>query len=349
VYSTCIFCDKPLGLNEVIEAFPVGRRLAFDPMKGRMWVVCGSCRRWNLTPMEERWEAVEECEILFGKLPARVHSPEIGLAAHPEGLRLIRIGKPLPVEFALYRYGETLGKRFRRNAYYAAAGLGVGAGLVAAGALMGFASAGLLYQAPQLVRAARIWRSRPAIRLPDGTVRKVVPDQVDLMNPSDEGGLRLRIRKWRAEPVVLEGPDAKRAASKIFPLLNHGGARSKTTEEAVSMLAETGGPEAFLAETWGKARPRPGASIRWVMSGDMRGGRILHLPPLSRIAFEMALHQEQERKAMEGELDELRAAWRAAEELAQISDNLLVPKEVEERVEALKTESKTVEGGPRRP
>jgi hypothetical protein len=336
VYSTCIFCHKPLGRNEVIEAFPVGRRLAFDPMKGRMWVVCASCRRWNLTPMEDRWEAVEECEILFGRLPTRVHSSEIGLAAHPEGLRLIRIGEPLPVEFALYRYGETMGRRFRRNAYYAAAGVGVGVGIAAAGALMGFASAGLLYQVPQTIRVARIWRSRPAIRLPDGTVRKVIPSQVDLMNPLEGGSLRLRIRKWKAEDVILEGPEAKRAAGKIFPLLNHGGARLKTTEEAVSMLAETGGPEAFLAETWGKARPRPGASIRWVMAGDMQGGRILHLPPLSRIAFEMALHQEQERRAMEGELEELQAAWRAAEELAQISDNLLVPEEVEEKIEALK-------------
>jgi hypothetical protein len=159
------------------------------------------------------------------------------------------------------------------------------------------------------------------------------------MNPSDEGGLRLRIRKRKAEDVVLEGPDARRAAGKVFPILNHGGARLKTTEDAVSMLAETGGPEAFLAETWGKAKPRPGASIRWVMSGDMKGGQILHLPPISRIAFEMALHQEQERRAMEGELDELRAAWKAAEELAQISDSLLVPEEVGEKIEAFKTEA----------
>jgi hypothetical protein len=72
------------------------------------------------------------------------------------------------------------------------------------------------------------------------------------------------------------------------------------------------------------------------MAPDRHGGQILHLPPLSRIAFEMALHQEQERRAMEGELDGLRAAWQAAEELAQISDDLLIPQEIEERVEAWK-------------
>lgn len=58
VYTTCMFCKKPLGSNEIVEAFPVGRRLAFDAAKGRLWVVCRNCERWNLTPLEERWEAV---------------------------------------------------------------------------------------------------------------------------------------------------------------------------------------------------------------------------------------------------------------------------------------------------
>lgn len=39
MYSTCIFCNKPLGANEVLESFPVGRRLAFDGAKGRLSIV----------------------------------------------------------------------------------------------------------------------------------------------------------------------------------------------------------------------------------------------------------------------------------------------------------------------
>ena len=65
MYTTCMFCRKPLGANKLVEAFPVGRRLAFDAAKGRLWVVCRRCERWNLTPLEERWEAVEECEKVF--------------------------------------------------------------------------------------------------------------------------------------------------------------------------------------------------------------------------------------------------------------------------------------------
>ena len=32
MYATCLFCNKPLGQNEAVERFPVGRRLAFDAM-----------------------------------------------------------------------------------------------------------------------------------------------------------------------------------------------------------------------------------------------------------------------------------------------------------------------------
>ena len=30
MYKTCMFCKRPLGENQVVEHFPVGRRLAFD-------------------------------------------------------------------------------------------------------------------------------------------------------------------------------------------------------------------------------------------------------------------------------------------------------------------------------
>jgi hypothetical protein len=40
------------------------------------------------------------------------------------------------------------------------------------------------------------------------------------------------------------------------------------------------------------------------------------------LAFEMALHEEAERRALEGELAQLEAAWREAEEIADIADRL---------------------------
>jgi len=54
------------------------------------------------------------------------------------------------------------------------------------------------------------------------------------------------------------------------------------------------------------------------------------LPGEIRLAVEMATQEEAERRAMEGELDILEEAWRQAEEIAGIADNLLVPQSVEE-------------------
>src|SRR5437763_1302753 len=80
MYSTCIFCHASLGTNEAVEHFPIGRRIAFDAARGRLWAVCRKCERWNLSPLDERWEAIEECERLFRDSRLRVSTDNIGLA-----------------------------------------------------------------------------------------------------------------------------------------------------------------------------------------------------------------------------------------------------------------------------
>ncbi len=55
-----------------------------------------------------------------------------------------------------------------------------------------------------------------------------------------------------------------------------------------------------------------------------------------KLALEMAAHEEQERRALEGELAILEAAWREAEEVARIADDLLLPERAESRFEELK-------------
>jgi hypothetical protein len=111
MYSTCLFCHTTLGANEAVEHFPVGRRLAFDAAKGRLWVVCRKCERWNLTPIEERWEAIEECERSFRDTRLRVSTDQIGMSRLSEGLELVRIGKPLRPEFAAWRLWRSVRKQ----------------------------------------------------------------------------------------------------------------------------------------------------------------------------------------------------------------------------------------------
>src|SRR3954470_11942404 len=137
MYSTCLFCKSDLGANEAIEHFPVGRRLAFDGAKGRLWVVCRKCERWNLTPLEERWEAIEECERLFVDTRLRVSTDNIGLARLREGLELVRIGSALRPEMAAWRYGDQFGRRRTRHLLLTGAGVAVAGGLLIAGPMTG--------------------------------------------------------------------------------------------------------------------------------------------------------------------------------------------------------------------
>src|SRR5688500_12163926 len=123
MYATCIYCQRSLGSNDRVEHFQTGRKLAFDPAKGRLWVVCPSCGQWNLTPFEERWEAIEECEKLFRVTPRRASTDEIAIATLPDALDLIRVGRPHRPEFVAWRYGERL-LRKRRVARWTAGGLG---------------------------------------------------------------------------------------------------------------------------------------------------------------------------------------------------------------------------------
>jgi hypothetical protein len=52
---------------------------------------------------------------------------------------------------------------------------------------------------------------------------------------------------------------------------------------------------------------------------------LIDVPLVDRLALEMAAHEETERRALEGELAELEAAWREADEVATIADALLDP------------------------
>src|ERR1051325_4831860 len=137
MYSTCLHCHRALGTNEAIERFPIGHRLAFDAAKGRLWVVCHHCARWNLTPIEERWEAVEDCERQFRAQKLRTQTPNIGLTRLPEGTELIRIGIPLRPEFAAWRYGAVFRQRLYRRA---TAATGLTASIVGSGMLAGGSS-----------------------------------------------------------------------------------------------------------------------------------------------------------------------------------------------------------------
>ena len=352
MYRTCMFCKEPLGSNEVVEAFPVGRRLAFDPAKGRLWVVCRSCERWNLTPIEERWEAVETCERLFRATRIRTSTANIGLARHAEGLELVRIGEPLRPEFAAWRYGDQFRRRRRR--WIAAGSAGVAANLAtsvtinlttggliggAAAAALGGGAAGLV-----LVTVVRLLNRQAHIaqfRRSDGTPYTLAREQATqfarIRADDDEPGFRIEIHKGplsRKGPDSFEGDDAGRAINAVLPLVNGAGATAHHIREAVSQIESHGDPHRFIADSTERGSaatarkfPTPGRGRKVRLSGP---GWVRKMPRPTRLALEMALHEEQERRALEGELAQLEQAWREAEEIAAIADNLLLPEHTDE-------------------
>jgi hypothetical protein len=358
VYATCLHCHRPLGRNESIEAFPVGRRLAFDAAKGRLWVICPSCERWNLTPIEERWEAVESCERLFRGQKLRAQTENVGLARLAEGTELIRIGSPLRPEFAAWRYGRVFSARLhRRTALVAGVGAALGAGAYVTGAAGALLSLGPLLAVPifhvsLLARAALHVKTMRVIG-ENGKPLQVNRRHLDHSRivPNDSGQLHLHLRHSYGQQH-LHGERASRALSSILARANGSGAGIGTTGAAASVIADAGDPVRAIARVAREAerltgdfaaraaeldRAPRGLTIEAALNarqGMFRStgvlvnrGALYRLPRVQRLALEMALHESSEQRALEDELEPLQRAWREAEEIAAIADGELTPVE----------------------
>lgn len=335
MYRHCIYCSADLGRNEALEAFPVGRTVAVDAARGRLWAICGKCSRWNLSPIEERWEAVEAAEKAFVDARLRVQRENIGIAGLADGTRLVRIGAALTHELAAWRYGAELRRRFRWIAPLAAATVGVVAlanlplGLWAAP----FAPA-LFFGGLQWAGARRRVTRLTAADSPTGApldIRGVhvagavvrpgeAPGAMSLDLPMD--GLISRYLPAMAAPappVRLHGEVARRTLERAMPLVNRLGGSGRDVDDAVERLAAK--QSHGLIDAVGRQGGRLG--VLFVQSSDRTGGAPLAGP--AALAFEMALHEESERRALEGELTLLAAAWREAELIAGIADSLATP------------------------
>jgi hypothetical protein len=324
MYRRCIFCSAPLGSNEAIERFPVGRSLAFDGEKGRLWAVCGKCARWNLAPIVERWEAIEDAERLFRDTRLRVQSENVGVAKLRDGTRLIRVGQALPGELAVWRYGSELGRRRRRFMLTTAGLMFVTAG-VTGSALIGFGTV------VPLIHAARGWRGylagekthrfKPGRLLPGQDVRLTTRDFRQARLSSTPQGLELLLAidvmqhdgvgiGWVRNERRFVGPVAESVLRRAMVHVNHSGARRAQIAGAIDLLAADGTASGYLRRVAGRSEPLMDPEL----PAPLRRARSL--------ALEMALHEETERRALQGELAALEAAWRQAEEIAAIADAL---------------------------
>jgi hypothetical protein len=357
LYTSCLFCHLDLGANHFLPTFPVGRRLAFDSKKGRLWVICTRCGRWNLTPLEERWEAIDESERLFRGTRLRMSTDNVGLAQFRGGFELVRVGPALLPEIASWRYGTRL-VRFEPEEDKRPALFIRGARLIAratAGALVGYAHAvGLSDDAVLRMRTFRrgqgvLLRTNDEYGHPI-VVRYSHLGAAELVRPEKDSPWQLKLHHDSGIATLAESP-ALRVAGKMLATLNVGVASSSEVQHAISKLDEAGDPEGYFTRvaslamrtSWGRfpdavaereVEPKGTFSERLALqlanrSFWGRGGTgsddqtpLFRLPAVDRLALEMAANEDIERRALLGELESLHAAWKDAEEIASIADEL---------------------------
>jgi hypothetical protein len=340
VYAACTFCHGALGANDAIEQFPVGRRLAFDGERGRLWAVCPRCARWNLAPIEERWEAIEACERAYRGATQRVSTDNIALARVKEGTDLVRIGRPLLPEFASWRYGDVVRDRRARFVRWQ---LGttllsaIGGGLAPAALLTGadpFAAAPAIMAAGGVAWWTRRKTQRPFLAaLPDQSaaarrlathhVRACVKRAADGSWIIEEGPSWFAWHRHagaEASPVRLTGAAARAAMPPLLAAISPWGANAIDVAHAVDRVQANGDVESLFDAI---------ANRRWLDS-DAYLGSLAVADSASRLALEMALHDEDERRALTGELGTLYARWEEAERIARIADGELTRHRVAE-------------------
>lgn len=323
MYRKCLVCDRDFAANDALKHLDRGRRVAYDPVKGRLWLICRACSRWSLVPMESRWEALEELEKLVTDQGRMLSSTDNVALMRAGPLEVVRVGRAELREEAWWRYGQELRQRkerFRKLSVAGTVGAAVAIGSSWATGGLSFVGAWILWEsAPGLVTGgARLlrfgrtaWRGhgectrcgRPIHRIAYANRQNVVfraaEDSVEVLvfcpvcGADDERGLQLR------------GQEANRAVRKILAYHHFAGASEGRVDRAARLIEAAGGPERLPSRIL--SRPKQLDQV----------GRV------GRVALEIAVHEEHESRLLSMEVAELEAHWRREEELARIMDGEL--------------------------
>lgn len=352
MYHHCLVCGADLGSNDEVESFSRASRIAYDPARGRLWAICPVCERWNLSPLESRWEALDELERLWEGVAVRVSTDRMALARTLGGAWIVRVGTdPRDDEFAFWRWGRQGGRRRAlwpriRALPEKLPRLGPGGGLALAvgGGALATATALVPWVAVPVLSyvgvAVFAGVARADLR-PDHLLRLDREGRPDVLTRAtllhaglsprdDELGWSIQIQRFvhpdgslpppgrpPGRPDLVQrwveytGEEAVAIGRRLLPLLNRRRARDETVREALTLIGETGSIRRLI--------PR-------LAAGKPRWMSLPQYPEPLRLAMEIALFQERERAAMDGELARLAAEWREAEELAAISDELIPPR-----------------------
>jgi hypothetical protein len=358
MYSACQVCRRSLGHNTSIPHMTIGRRLVYDTVRGRLWIVCLKCQEWSLTPLEERWEAIEECERLFSAATVHVSNrttaSTIGLAQCGD-VELLRIGDAPRDDIANARYGPRLLRRQarrRRLAIVAGAAAGAVAGMfILFGASTGSAPATAylvtvgLYVAYSLGSAAHRFRlvrfhraDGSAVWLTAGDLKTVeVPPQ---RTHHELNGTDLALWNGKADERFYHESVLTPLAA-VLPALNASGGSPQTIAAAVKLVDAAEAAVRREAPSATSLRDRKGrAPWQRLLQGTKGSEPYLYSRPLvERLALEMAVAEELERSALEEDVAKVNSRVAEQSEVAGIADDMFLPQGVLDWIARFKARS----------
>ena len=316
MHSHCLACHKPFPANDVLERFSVGRRVAYDPARGRLWAVCPSCARWTLAPIEERWEALEDLERLT-RDRAKLLGETDNIALLRSGpLEIVRVGRAGLREESWWRYGEEFSARQSSVRRILRVGTLVDAlfMLVVAGIPFPFGDQGRWVDRARARRFGRTaWSgSWSCVRCGDPlrAVRFDDRGRIALL-PADGDGVRLRLECARCGPMqpdsghLFEGAAGRHLLRRSLAFHNFSGGSETTIRRALDLVERHDSPDDFVLALSSR-RPALGT-----------------LDSTGALALEVALNADLERQMLQMRLADLEARWREEENLAGIADSLL--------------------------
>jgi len=327
MFTRCLFCHADLPANELIAHYPHGRRLAFDPGRGRLWAVCSACHRWNLAPIEERWEALEELDRLVtdrGKLLSKTDNIALLRAGEIE---VVRVGQSTKlVEEAWWRYGRELRERRTRHSKlnWIEMGAAVAISVTAGGAWWWFQGDALSKLERWRKFGSVAWQGQlecpkcghmlEQLRFKD-TGNLVVVAQYGAADGDETVALAWRCTRCkhieRAEAPPIRGTAAQRVLRRSLAWHHYAGASEKRIREATQVIESAGTVHHF-------ARGVADQQLT-LQTLNQKAHRT------KSIALEIALNDDAERRLLELELQELEQRWREEEEIAAIADDELTP------------------------
>lgn len=327
MFTRCHVCNAPFPRGTLVEHFPVGRRIAYDPEAGRLWAICEACGGWTLAPFEERWEALDELEALVTRDPGS--TGRLSLAGRTDNValfaagsdRVLRIGDPSPLEEASWRYGRPIRGRPGRGGPLPFAPRRLRLGEWILGVTHGTRARfqGRHDSSPGSVRrwvryGTVAWRGDEECGACGHPIRELSYSQcrILILGAPAEGDptpslIRAcpRCRDEEAGGLHLGGAAAEYVLRRVLAYQQDGGVPFDQIEAAVGLIRGAGG----------------GTTLSSILARYQR--YLGELPHISRVALRILANEADERRVLNLEAAALERRWREEEELAAIIDGEL--------------------------